>query len=99
MATGRQLAEAGEGSRASGEILSERLLLLLDDILAGQAPNAGRFCGHCYHPLAPDRDMCAHCARSSAEQRPTESVPRAVKCTAAAEGVRASSCARSPGAV
>ena len=54
------------------------MLLLLDDILAGQAPNAGRFCGHCYHPLAPDRDLCAHCARSSAEQRPAESVPRAV---------------------
>lgn len=42
-------------------IISDRLALLLDDMLAGRAPNAGRFCGNCYHPLAPQRDVCPHC--------------------------------------
>ncbi len=60
------------------EVLSERLLLLLDDILCGQAPNAGRFCGHCYHPLAPERDSCAHCGRASAEWPAVAAVPRLV---------------------
>lgn len=51
-------------------LLSERLELLLDDIIAGRAPSAGRFCGYCYHPLSPERDACPHCGRS-AEAFPT----------------------------
>ena len=25
----------------------------MDDVLEGKAPNAGRFCGYCYHPVTP----------------------------------------------
>ena len=77
---GKSLANAaaqGE-SRAHSEIFSERLLILLDDVLAGHAPNAGRFCGYCYHPLAPEREACPHCGRSTADWAAVEAVPRAV---------------------
>ena len=65
-------------SRERPEIFSERLLVLLDDVLAGRAPNAGRFCGYCYHPLAPEREACPHCGRSTGEWTAAEAVPRAV---------------------
>jgi hypothetical protein len=65
-------------SRAHSEILSERLLVLLDDVLEGRAPNAGRFCGYCYHPLAPERNACPHCGRLTSEWAPAAAVPRAV---------------------
>ncbi len=52
------------GAAGGREILSERLQILLDDILAGRAPNAGRFCGYCYHPLPAEPGLCPHCARS-----------------------------------
>ncbi len=64
--------------RPSEEIFSERLVLLIDDVLAGRAPNAGRFCGYCYHPLSPERTMCPHCGRSVAEFPSVENLPRAV---------------------
>lgn len=79
-AIGESLASAaaeGEG-RAHSEVFSERLLVLLDDVLAGRAPNAGRFCGYCYHPLAPDRNACPHCGRSTADWHAEAAVPRAV---------------------
>ncbi len=57
-------------------IISERLIALLEDILAGRAPNAGRFCGCCYHPLAPQRTACPHCGRSTSEAPPAQAVPR-----------------------
>jgi hypothetical protein len=56
-------------------IISERLSDLLDDILAGTSPNAGRFCGNCYHPLTSGRDVCPHCGISVAERAPAEAVP------------------------
>ena len=59
-------------------MFSERLVLLIDDILAGKAPNAGRFCGYCYHPLAAPHEMCPHCGRSASEWRPAEALPREV---------------------
>ena len=62
----------------SQEIFSERLLILLDEVLAGRAPNAGRFCGYCYHPLAPEREMCAHCGRSTSEWPQSDAIPRPV---------------------
>ena len=65
-------------SRAHSEIFSKRLLILLDDVLAGRAPNAGRFCGYCYHPLAPERTVCPHCGRSTADWPAEAAVPRAV---------------------
>ncbi len=61
-----------------GEILSERLAGLLDDVLSGRSPNAGRFCGYCYHPLAPERTACPHCSRRVSERTPVEAVPREV---------------------
>jgi hypothetical protein len=70
---------AGSGeSRPQSEIFSERLLILLDEVLAGRAPNAGRFCGYCYHPLAPERTVCPHCGRSTADWPVETAVPRAV---------------------
>ncbi len=64
---------------------------LLDDILEGSAPNAGRFCGYCYHPLpsagrSPEEGpstslrtgLCPHCGRSSTEWPAVTRVPQAV---------------------
>jgi hypothetical protein len=62
-------------ARPREEVLSERLVLLLDDVLAGRAPNAGKFCGYCYHPASAHRDLCSHCGRSPAEYPSAESLP------------------------
>lgn len=59
-------------------IISERLAELLDDMLAGKAPNAGRFCGNCYHPLAAQRETCPHCGIAVTEVATVDSVPRDV---------------------
>jgi hypothetical protein len=59
-------------------VLSERLETLLEDIAAGRAPNAGRFCGYCYNPLAPERQACPTCGRATAEWAPAEHIPREV---------------------
>ncbi|TMB96809.1 MAG: hypothetical protein E6J42_08715 [Chloroflexi bacterium] len=59
-------------------MFSERLSQLLDDILAGRAPNAGRFCGNCYHPLAPGRTACPHCGLTVSGRPPVEALPRAL---------------------
>jgi len=67
-----------EARAATGDIFSERLISLLDDILAGRAPNAGRFCGYCYHPLAPDRQSCPHCGRPAADCPTVVAIPRPV---------------------
>jgi hypothetical protein len=66
------------GGTADGTIISERLADLLDDMLAGRAPNAGRFCGSCYHPLAPERDVCPHCGTVVAERPTVAAVPKEV---------------------
>lgn len=76
-------ARAGErpsGSDASGgawddEIVSRRLVAWLDAVLAGRAPNAGHFCGNCYHPRQAADDDCPHCETSVAEAGTVESVP------------------------
>ena len=59
-------------------MFSERLVSLLDDVLQGRAPAAGRFCGFCYHPLAAEREACPHCGRSAAEWEPAGRIPAAV---------------------
>jgi hypothetical protein len=59
-------------------IFSARLLALLEDILRGQAPNAGRFCGNCYNPLADDAEQCGHCGLSTAKPPPVRQIPREV---------------------
>jgi hypothetical protein len=63
---------------AAGQVFSERLLALMEDIVQGRGPNAGRFCGHCYHPLPPERDRCPHCERSTAERAATARIPDVV---------------------
>ncbi len=56
----------------------------MDDVIQGKAPNAGRFCGYCYHPVpgatrnvADDdaRDACPHCGRSPADWPAVTRVP------------------------
>jgi len=71
-------AKDGQVRPPAKEIFSERLLTLLDDILAGGAPNAGRFCGYCYHPLGVSRETCNHCGRPVAKWPAVAAVPRPV---------------------
>lgn len=56
-------------------IFSERLQSLLIAINSGDAPNAGRFCGYCYSPLAKQATLCEHCGRSPASWPPARRVP------------------------
>ena len=42
-------------------LFSERLEELIVAITRGESPNAGRFCGHCYHPLGERTERCPHC--------------------------------------
>jgi hypothetical protein len=68
-------------------IFSARLQALLEDILRGQAPNAGRFCGNCYNPLPPStspsprspstapQEECGHCGLSTAQRPPVRQIP------------------------
>jgi hypothetical protein len=71
-------AAAAASGPAEGGIISERLADLLDDMLAGRAPNAGRFCGNCYHPLVPEREACPHCGATVAERPTVAAVPKEV---------------------
>jgi len=67
-----EAASPTEGS----PIFSARLQALLEDILQGQAPNAGRFCGNCYNPLVDDAaDQCGHCGLSTARRPPVRQIP------------------------
>jgi hypothetical protein len=75
--TSGELATVASGTADDGTI-SERLADLLDDMLAGRAPNAGRFCGNCYHPLAPERNVCPHCGTAVAERPAVAAVPKEV---------------------
>lgn len=59
-------------------IFSPRLLALVEEILQGRAPNAGRFCGNCYNPLAEDVGQCGHCGLSTALRPPVRQIPREV---------------------
>lgn len=56
-------------------IFSGRLRTLMADVLAGNAPNAGRFCGYCYSPLIGETDTCDHCRRSSRDRPPARRIP------------------------
>jgi hypothetical protein len=68
---------AGEAASAPerAPVFSARLQALLADILQGQAPNAGRFCGNCYNPLTGDADQCNHCGLSTAQRPPVRQIP------------------------
>ncbi len=63
---------------AGGSPFSARLQALLVDILRGEAPNAGRFCGNCYDPLARDARRCPHCGLATTQRPPVRQVPREV---------------------
>jgi len=54
----------GEPALPDGEreILSQRLRDLMEDILEARVPNAGEFCGNCYHPVTQPGEVCGHCA-------------------------------------
>ncbi len=66
------MAEAAAGDVP---IFSERLSSVLTAIFKGEAPNVGRFCGHCYTPLDPQRTQCPHCGRAVQQHPPVERVP------------------------
>lgn len=77
MAAEAQATNAPETAVREG-IISDRLAELLDDMLAGRAPNAGRFCGNCYHPLSGQRESCSHCGIAVSGATPVDAVPRDV---------------------
>jgi hypothetical protein len=60
---------------ADGEILSQRLRDLIEDILEARAPNAGEFCGNCYHPATQETLLCPHCGVSTQEVTVVHSIP------------------------
>jgi rRNA maturation protein Nop10 len=57
------------------DIFSERLTGLLDDVLEGRAPNAGRFCARCYHPLTGEAPTCPHCGAATVTEPPVARIP------------------------
>jgi len=68
-------SSSGAASASDGEILSERLRDLIDDILEARSPNAGSFCGNCYHPLAHERDSCPHCGTATSSVARADAIP------------------------
>ena len=44
---------------------SEALDAMIAEVRAGNAPNLGRFCGYCYTPLDPGREVCPTCGTSA----------------------------------
>ena len=71
----RPAADEAASAPERAPIFSARLQALLEDILRGQAPNAGRFCDNCYNPLADDAEQCGHCGLSAAERPPVRRIP------------------------
>jgi hypothetical protein len=59
-------------------LFSERLEELIVSVTRGEAPNVGRFCGHCYTPLGSDTEQCPHCGTPTSDRTPVDSVPNAV---------------------
>ncbi len=60
-------------------LFSERLEEHLVALSRGERPRSGRFCGHCYTPMSPERARCAHCGEeASSGRRPVSSVPEEV---------------------
>lgn len=59
-------------------VFSERLTAVLEAVVNGEAPNSGRFCGHCYTPLGAKRERCRQCGTAVSERRPVRSIPEEV---------------------
>lgn len=55
--------------------LSPRLEAFLTQVIDGQAPHSGRFCGYCYNPLPKGEPPCPHCGRSSQRWPVVDRVP------------------------
>lgn len=75
MTTERVQVNAATG--ADGAML-ERLQERMDRIIRGDAPNTGRFCGHCFARLDADDARCAVCGIATDEIAPVGRVPREV---------------------
>jgi hypothetical protein len=70
------MTENGASAAASDiPVFSPRLDELMAAMIAGEAPNVGRFCGYCYTPLAKTAEACAHCARTTADYEPVNKLP------------------------
>ncbi len=72
---GDRFSSSEAPAAAADEIVSARLIAWLDEVLAGRAPNTGRFCGDCYHPRRDEGEDCRHCGASAAAAGTVESVP------------------------
>ena len=59
-------------------LFSDRLEEHIVAVTRGEAPNAGRFCGHCYTPLSEATSTCPHCATATSERAPVERVPEEI---------------------
>jgi hypothetical protein len=72
--------QARDGARFRPEdgcpLFSETLEEHLVAVSRGEAPNRGRFCGHCYTPVGQDTAQCPHCDNDLRRgRRPVDSVP------------------------
>ena len=59
-------------------LFSERLEEQILAVTGGSAPNAGRFCGHCYTPPGERTAVCPHCATETSERRPVGRIPEVI---------------------
>jgi hypothetical protein len=56
-------------------VFSPRLDEVLGMMINGEAPNLGRFCGHCFTPMTKAATQCPYCARATSEIAPLPKVP------------------------
>ena len=64
--------------RPSGRVFSQRLDGFLDQLLAGETPNAGAFCAFCYNPLPRGYRHCDHCGQELERRPPIDALPRPI---------------------
>lgn len=57
-------------------LFSPQLEQHLVAVSRGEAPNTGRFCGHCYTPISRQTQVCPHCGNDAKQgRRPVQRVP------------------------
>jgi rRNA maturation protein Nop10 len=56
-------------------VFSKRLDEVMAAMIAGEAPNVGRFCGYCYTPLGKKADTCGHCGHTTSDVAPCAKIP------------------------
>jgi hypothetical protein len=59
-------------------VFSPRLDEVLGMMIKGEAPNAGRFCSHCYTPIGKSAAACPYCGRDTETHMPLGKVPSEV---------------------